>query len=47
VSDPMGPRAAMAVAAAFVALAALALTQVDPHRREDDESLGAAAALAA
>jgi len=47
VSDPMGPRAAMAVAAAFVALAALALTQVDPRRREDDESLGAAAALAA
>lgn len=34
VSDPAGPRAAMAVGAAFVGLAALALTQVDPRRRE-------------
>jgi MFS family permease len=40
VADPMGPRAAMAVAAAFVGLAALALTQVDPTRREDEVSLG-------
>jgi MFS family permease len=40
VSDPMGPRAAMLVAAAFVALAGVALTQVDPRRREDEESLG-------
>lgn len=44
VSDPAGPRAAMAVAAAFVGLAALALTQVDPRRREDEVSLGQAAA---
>ncbi len=42
VSDPAGPRAAMAVAAAFVGLAALALTQVDPRRREDEESIGRA-----
>ncbi len=34
VSDPAGPRAAMAVGAAFLALSALALTQVDPRRRE-------------
>jgi MFS family permease len=34
VSDPAGPRAAMAVAAAFLALSALALTRVDPTRRE-------------
>jgi MFS family permease len=42
VSDPMGPRAAMAVAAVFVGLAALALTRVDPTRREDEEPIGAA-----
>lgn len=36
VSDPAGPRAAMAVAALFVGLAALALTRVDPTRREDE-----------
>ncbi len=47
VSDPMGPRAAMAVAAVFVGLAALALTRVDPTRREDEESLGAAQAVPA
>jgi MFS family permease len=35
-SDPAGPRAAMAVGAVFVALAALALTRVDPRRVEDD-----------
>ena len=34
VSDPAGPRAAMAVGAAFLALSALALTRVDPTRRE-------------
>jgi MFS family permease len=34
VSDPAGPRAAMAVAAGFLGLSALALTQVDPRRRE-------------
>jgi MFS family permease len=34
VSDPAGPRAAMAVAAAFLALSALALTRVNPARRE-------------
>jgi MFS family permease len=34
VSDPAGPRAAMAVGAAFLALSALALTRVNPARRE-------------
>lgn len=34
VSDPAGPRAAMAVAAAFVGLSALALMRVNPTRRE-------------
>lgn len=34
VNDPAGPRAAMAVAAAFVGLSALALTRVNPARRE-------------
>jgi MFS family permease len=34
VSDPAGPRVAMAVAAAFLGLSALALTRVDPTRRE-------------
>jgi MFS family permease len=34
VSDPAGPRAAMAVAAAFLGLSSLALMQVDPRRRE-------------
>jgi len=33
-SDPMGPRAAMALASAFVVFAALALLKVDPHRVE-------------
>lgn len=37
VSDPAGPRAAMGVAAAFVLLSALALTRVDPRRRELEE----------
>ena len=32
--DPVGPRAAMAVAAGFLALSALALVRVDPRRRE-------------
>jgi MFS family permease len=36
VSDPAGPRAAMAVAALFVGLAAVVLTRVDPHRVEDE-----------
>jgi MFS family permease len=36
VGDAAGPRAAMAVAALFVGLAALALTRVDPRRVEDD-----------
>ncbi|MEP6680808.1 MAG: MFS transporter [Chloroflexota bacterium] len=36
VGDPMGPRAAMGIAALFVGLAALTLTQVDPRRREDE-----------
>ena len=34
VNDPAGPRAAMAVAAGFVLLSALALTRVNPARRE-------------
>ena len=34
VSDPAGPRAAMAGGAAFLALSALALTRVNPARRE-------------
>lgn len=34
VSDPAGPRAAMAVAAGFLGLSALALSRVDPRRRE-------------
>jgi MFS family permease len=42
VADPAGPRAAMAVGAAFVALAALALTQVDPRRREAGDASPAA-----
>ena len=33
-SDPTGPRAAMLVGVAFLGLSALALTQVDPRRRE-------------
>jgi MFS family permease len=47
VADPVGPRAAMAVAAVFVGLAALALTQVDPTRREDEVSLGDARVIPA
>jgi hypothetical protein len=34
VFDPAGPRAAMLVAVAFLGLSALALTRVDPRRRE-------------
>ncbi|CAN5287687.1 MFS transporter [soil metagenome] len=34
--DAAGPRVAMGVAAGFVALSALALTRVDPRRREED-----------
>ena len=44
VSDPAGPRAAMAVAAGFIGASALALTRVDPRRREDDTSTGTVAA---
>jgi MFS family permease len=36
-SDPVGPRAAMAVAAGFVGMSALALLKVNPRRREDPE----------
>ena len=35
--DAAGPRVAMGVAAGFIALSALALTRVDPRRREDEE----------
>ena len=38
--DAAGPRVAMGVAALFVALSALALTRVDPRRREDEEHAG-------
>jgi MFS family permease len=41
VSDPMGPRAAMAMAAVFVGAAALALTRVDPRRVEEGQPAGA------
>jgi MFS family permease len=34
VSDPAGPRAAMAVGAAFLVLSAAALARVNPARRE-------------
>ena len=34
VSDPAGPRVAMAIGAAFLGLSALALTRVNPTRRE-------------
>jgi len=36
--DPVGPRAAMAVAAIFLGISALALTRVDPRRRELGET---------
>jgi MFS family permease len=42
VSDPAGPRAAMAVAAGFLAISALALTRVDPRRRELEPAAAAA-----
>jgi MFS family permease len=44
VADPVGPRAAMAVAAAFLAFSALALTRVDPRRRELEGSFATSAA---
>jgi len=44
--DAAGPRVAMGVAAGFVGLSALALTRVDPRRREEDE-IPASAAVAA
>ena len=37
--DAVGPRVAIAIAAAFVVGAAMALTRVNPRRREDAESL--------
>jgi MFS family permease len=43
VSDPAGPRAAMAVAAGFIGLSALALARVDPRRREDETPMAVAA----
>ena len=42
VSDPAGPRAAMAVAAGFIGLSALALTRVNPRRRELEATVAAA-----
>ena len=47
VSDPAGPRAAMLVAVAFVAVSALALTRVDPRRREEGEDVAVPAVIAA
>ncbi|HYI66690.1 MAG TPA: MFS transporter [Candidatus Limnocylindrales bacterium] len=44
--DAAGPRVAMGVAAGFIALSALALTRVDPRRREDEE-LPTSASMAA
>lgn len=44
--DPAGPRVAMGVAAGFIALSALALTRVDPRRREDEDMPTAASAVA-
>ena len=37
--DAAGPRVAMGVAAGFIALSALALTRVDPRRRENEDEL--------
>ncbi|HYM53553.1 MAG TPA: MFS transporter, partial [Candidatus Dormibacteraeota bacterium] len=37
ISDPLGPRVAMGVAALFVVAAGVALIKVDPRRREDTE----------
>lgn len=37
ISDPLGPRVAMGVAALFVVAAGVALIKVDPRRREDVE----------
>ena len=45
--DAAGPRVAMGVAAGFVALSALALTRVDPRRREDENLPTAASTVAA
>ena len=47
VGGPVGPRAAMGVAAGFIALSALALTRVDPRRREDEETATATSLVAA
>lgn len=44
--DAAGPRVAMGVAAGFIALSALALTRVDPRRREEDDVTPAAATVA-
>ena len=44
--DPLGPRAAMLTAAAFVALSGLALTRVNPRRREAGEPAAPAEAAA-
>lgn len=45
--DAAGPRVAMGVAALFVALSALALTRVDPRRREDEDMPATASMVAA
>ena len=45
--DAAGPRVAMGVAAGFIALSALALTRVDPRRREDEELPTRASAVTA
>jgi len=45
--DAAGPRVAMGVAAGFIALSALALTRVDPRRREDEDDRPMAASVVA
>ncbi|MCA1568772.1 MAG: MFS transporter [Chloroflexi bacterium] len=45
--DAAGPRVAMGVAAGFIALSALALTRVDPRRREDEDDRPTAASVVA
>jgi MFS family permease len=45
--DAAGPRVAMAVAAGFIGLSALALTRVDPRRREDEDMPTSASMVAA
>ncbi|MGQ0607154.1 MAG: MFS transporter [Chloroflexota bacterium] len=45
--DAAGPRVAMGVAAGFIALSALALSRVDPRRREDEDDIATRASTVA